>query len=230
MIGATLLVAVLTACTAPADDAARPVTTEESQVLASMRFHNFDAGTREVSFDIAAAGSDLSFTGWFDFAGHRGYGMLTDGGSAALLAWNPAQIGMQETTATAPALPAPADGDWATAPLDASSSRLHALLAVFTSLGSDRPDNPLLLLQSGALWLGTDELDGAPVTVFAGPPGDEPLGAGDTVDARARYWVDAGGLLLRADIRLGDDAEWTTARFGPADGVDLAGLFAQDAS
>src|SRR5262249_52147039 len=104
---------------------------------------------------------------------------------------------------------------WISHPLDASTSRLDALLITLSGLGSDRPDNPVLVAQSGALWLRTDSVNGTPVTVFAPPPSDRPLA--DTTTASTadtsplRRWVSGAGLMLRAEIRLGGD--WNTADF-----------------
>ncbi|MCR2799849.1 hypothetical protein QNO21_12020 [Microbacterium sp. zg-Y818] len=212
----------LVAC-APADGV-RPVTTEESQVLASMRFRNFDAGTRALSFALEEGDLTLAIAGWYDFAGHRGYGLLDTGDGRALLAWSGDTVGMSAGAPEdgAAPLPMPEDAEWSTTPLDPTSSRLHALLAVIAGLGSDRPDNPLLLQQSGALWVAEETVDGEPVTVFAGPPSDEPLHTGAEVDPDAsgtRYWVDAGGVLHRADIRVGGD--WVRLDFAAAQNVDL---------
>ena len=108
----------------------------------------------------------------------------------------------------------PADQAWVSHPLDATSSRLDALLITLGGLGSDRPDNPVLLQQAGALWLRTDTVDGTPVTVFASPPTDKPLDGTTKVTADTsplRLWVDAAALLRRAEIRLGSD--WVTVDF-----------------
>lgn len=208
----------------PADS--RPVTTEESHVLASMRFRNFDAGMRGVEFHVDEGGVRHAFRGWYDFAGHRGYGALTaDDGSRVLLAWTDTTVGITDipSASDTPPLPLPADAEWSTSPIAASSSRLHTILAVITSLGADRPDNPLLLQQSGALWLGTSDVDGTAVTVFAGPPSDSPVEGAqvDPDDSHARYWVDEAGMLQRAEIRLGDGDDWVSIAFAAAEGVDF---------
>ena len=111
----------------------------------------------------------------------------------------------------------PADQAWVSHPLDAASSRLDALLITLGGLGSDRPDNPVLLQQAGAMWLRTDTVDGTPVTVFAAPPSDKPLDGTTKVTADTsplRLWVDAVALLRRAEVRLGSD--WVTADFPDA--------------
>lgn len=220
-----LAAGTLSAC-APSDDAepdaARAVTAEESELLAAMRFRNFDAGTREVSFEVDDSGAALSFQGWFDWATGVGYGALSeDAAPNALLLWNSESVGVHEPVADGRApLPIPDVEALATAwtggTLDPETSRLHAMLAVIGSLGVDRPDNPLLLRQGGALRLGVESVDDVETTVFAGPMSDGPLPSGQTVDAEAatvRYWVDDEGVLRRVATRLGGSGEWTTADF-----------------
>jgi len=226
-VAALVLVCGLTACSSEdGESPPRSVTTEESQALASMRFRNFDAGTRRVSFDLADGGAATHFDGWYDFVAHIGYGLLAQPDDGALIAWTPTSIGVHEGAAGEAPLPPPPAAEWASGSLDPGGVRLHALLSVISALGADRPDNPLLLQQSGALWLADEEIGGEPVTVFAGPASDTPIEPGQTADAEAantRYWVDAGGLLLRADVRLGDDADWTTLTFGPGESLSLRG-------
>ena len=108
------------------------------------------------------------------------------------------------------------DPEWQIQTLDPTASGLDALLAAISALGSDRPDNPLLLQQSGALWLREDEVDGTPVTVFAAPPSDEPVDAGIAGralrdDATLRLWVGGDGLLLRAEVKLNN--AWSVVDF-----------------
>lgn len=224
----------LTACTAAPDQpTARPVTAAESELLAAARFRNFDAGTRTVSFDVDDDSTRLYLAGWFDYATHTGYGALTaDGAPNSLLLWNANEVAAHPPTATdadaAAPLPipdaAPLGASWQTAPLSGAHSRLHTMLQVIASLGSDRPDNPLLLRQGGALALGDDTVDGTAVTVFAGPLSDSPLPQGQTVDPEAattRFWVDADGLMRRAAVRLGGSGSWQDIDLGAAAGVDL---------
>lgn len=234
----TVVLAVALAACAPGAQAApepRPVTTEESQLLAAMRFRNYDAGVRALAFTVVDGAAELTFTGWYDFSRRTGYGTVDAAdGARALLLWNGETIGLSETASragTAP-LPVPADAEWSTSRLDPRSSRLHALVSVVAGLGADRPDNPLLLQQSGALWMGSETVGDAATTIFAGPPGEDPVDAGTEVDpdrSATRYWVDASGVLWRAEIRLGGDADWVRLEFATADAVDLGSLFGTDA-
>ena len=78
------------------------------------------------------------------------------------------------------------------------------MLLLLLELGSDRPDNAQLLLQSDAQWLRADTDDGVPVDVFAGP--SAPVVSGETAagpnPGRLRYWVDGTGRLLRFEVDL----------------------------
>lgn len=238
---ATALMLILTAC-APggaSDEVstadARPVTTEEAQVLASMRFRNFDAGARTVSFTVTENG-DAHVDGWFDFTSHIGYASLDAAGSPELLLWNDEVSGTAiEPAGAADDLPLPLPDqtelaqNWTGGPLDPSSSQLDAMLSIIVTLGADRPDNPLLLQQSGALWLAERTVDGTALTIFAGPASDDALAAGEIADpdaATTRYWLDDAGLAHRVDVRLGAQAEWTTITFGEAPGIELSDPFA----
>ncbi len=231
-----LLVAI--AGCAPAEvSGPRIVTTDEAQLLAVMRFKNFDAGTRSITTSFRDAGSSLGLTGWVDYSGGAGYGLLSDAGKPAdLLLWNQSTLAALPYSAgtTAPLPPPEVDPslgvDWQTAALSARGA-LHPLLAILTHLGNDRPDNPLLLRQGGTLWLRSDRIGDTVVTVFAGPTGTgstpEPgSAASNSVDpdtSNTRYWVDESGLLLRLEVRLGGD--WVTVDFGSANDVHIADPF-----
>lgn len=215
------------ASTSAAADA-RPVTTDEAQLLAIARFNNFDLGSRPFTAEVQERGTDLHLQGWVDYASLLGYAAVTGAFEPQALLWTATTVGIatQQPDSTGdPTLPIPAldGGSWTSSPLDAEASRLDALLATIGGLGADRPDNPLLVQQSGALWLREDEIDGTPVTVFAAPPSDEPLDASDAPpDADTsplRLWVDESGLLRRAEIRIGDT--WTTIDFPDTPGADL---------
>ena len=209
------------------DAGARPVTTEEAQLLAVARFNNFDAGTRPVRSSVTEQGTALALQGWFDYASHVGYAAVTGEFDPQSLLWTASAAGIADAAPDAegnPPLPIPVSlTSGESRGLDPTSSRLDALLAVIGSLGSDRPDNPLLLQQTGALWLREDTIDSTAVTVFAAPPSDTPPDASSppiTADTSSlRLWVDAAGLMRRAEVRLGSD--WTTIEMPDAAGPVL---------
>lgn len=228
---ALLLVAalVLTACS-PAVATWHPVTTEESQLLAITRSRNAEIGTRPFTMTSSVQQQDLSVTGWFDFAAGTGYASVTgDGFEPQTMLWDHTAVALwaqNPPSAGFPALPAagPTSDDWQARDLDATTSTLDAVLLTFTLLGSDRPDNPLLLQQAGALWLGTEEIDGTTVQVFSSPPSDNPLGPTDTAPtpetATVKLSVDADGVMRRAELLAGNT--WTTINFGMDPGPSLS--------
>lgn len=218
------------------------VTTEESQRLAVMRFNNFDAGARAISFDATESGVDYRVTGWYDYVSHTGYGVLTDDAeSSTLIIWSPSLFGVHLggaaalTDGQAPTEVPDVDTldtAWSGGPLDPTGSVLHAVLAAIAGLGSDRPDNPLLVQQSGALYLGTGTVDGVSATHFAGPPADEPTTITEPAEllrlSHASYWLSDANLLLRAELRVGGGAHVTTVDFGDAGAMRVPSPFPDD--
>ncbi|WP_344092807.1 hypothetical protein [Microbacterium deminutum] len=192
------------------------------------RFNNYDAGTRPFSTTLTQQGAQLTVTGWIDYVAHVGYAAVTGAFHPQAMVWSDSTVGIIPQTPDHngnPILPMPAaDADWHSRPLDPTTSRLDAMLAVLSSLGSDRPDNPLLVQQTGALWLRDDTVDSTPVSVFAAPPTDKPSDASSapiTAETSSlRLWVDDTGLMRRAEVRLGDD--WTTADMPDGAGPALA--------
>jgi hypothetical protein len=228
LLAAVAVLAVLAGCTTapePDPDAARPVTEEESQTLALVRFNNFDAGTRRLTATLEDRGHALALDGWVDYTTHTGLALLTvDGAPDRDLVWNGAYVALRPSTTTgAPEVPADLNG-WDATELDAGAAPLHALLIVLASLGADRPENPLLLQQGGALRLREDSVGDTPVTVFTGPnDGAVVDGVVDPEAASVRYWVDDDGLLLRVEVRLG--STWATVDLGNGEGVTIPALF-----
>jgi hypothetical protein len=231
----------------PASDAVasegdlRPLTSDEAQRLAIMRFTNFNTRVRTVQFEVTDAGTRYAVNGWVDFEAGLGYAGVQDvrsdaGQGPVLLAWSEQTISSHEPVGDdAVPLPPPdiaTDNEaWTSSALSPAESRLHAALAVLLAAGSDRPDNPLLLQQTDARWLRSDEVNGVPVDVVLGPTHDEAhdpatsTAAPDGSDATLRYWIDDDGLLLRMEIRLGGGSEWTVVDFADADGVTFADAF-----
>ena len=198
----------------------RPVTVAESELLASVRFHNFDAGSRAIVATYTDQGHDVELEGWFDYTTHTGYALLSvDGLPSDRVTWDGRIVAT--TAGTQLGTPLRSLDGWQAAALDPRGSPLAVVLAVLSGLGADRPENPLLIRQGGALWLREDTTGGRPVTVFAGPskdadqdePDQEASGGDghqdgstpvDPESSGMRYWVDDTGLAHRVDIRLGD--------------------------
>lgn len=207
--------AVLVSCTADPtshDQGPRPLTTAEAQLLAITRFNNFDRGSRPFHTEIQEAGENLTIKGWIDYGAHIGYALASGTGPTQTLLWTDHSVGVIARGADStgnPLLPIPDASDlgWKSIPLNPANSTLEALLAGISGLGSDRPDNPLLLQQNGALFLRTSSDQGTAVTVFAAPASDKPVANGTGAPAAdsspLRLWVDHSGLLRRAELRLG---------------------------
>lgn len=186
------------------ESAVRPVTVAESERLASVRFRNFDAGSRKVTATYTDQGHEVALEGWYDYTTHTGYGLVSaDGVPSDRIVWD----GRILATTAGDHLGEPVtslDG-WQAGKLDAGTSPLAVVLTVLAGLGADRPENPLLIRQGGALWLREDTAGRQEVTVFAGPT-DPQTDGGDPDAAGIHYWVDQSGLAHRVDVRLGK--EW----------------------
>lgn len=231
-----LALVALTACTGAAEEPdPRPLTTDEAQWLALMRFRNFDAGTRSVDFEVSDGGLTFVVDAQVDFTGSVGYGMVTDPGGTEtlLLGWGAAGIATRPWSEAGLPRPAPAiDEEWTISDLRPEQSRLHAVLAIVLELGNDRPDNALLLQQTDARWLREDvitttEGDQVEVIVVAGPTSDavyDPSSGmpDDGSAATVRYWLDDTGLVHRVQVRLGGGGQWTTLDLGVGSGTGLA--------
>lgn len=222
----------------PAYPNARRVTSEEAELLATTRYRNVDTGSRPFHAVIEATEYSLQLDGWVDFQSLLGYAQATEllppdtpgthaRGTGAML-WTQSTTGIIEQQPAGkgmPALPIPSPEHpgWSSRALDAESSIVDAFALLMLSLGADRPDNPLLVQQTGALWLGDDEVDGTPVTVFAAPQSDEPVEQDEALDAEEstlRLWVDDEGLLLRAEIWLG--STWVVVQLPDEPGEPLS--------
>ncbi len=125
-------------------------------MLASSRFRNYDEGSRAVDTTVTIDGQQVDLDGWIDFETHTGYAVATGSGFAPqLVRWNLGSVARRDAPAGVgeqPPLPMPAAG-WQTRGIAPSESDLDAVLLVTANLGLDRPENPLLLEQGGALWL-----------------------------------------------------------------------------
>ena len=232
---AALCLVVLVACSGSGDgdgSAGGPkrLTQEQAELLATVRFRNYDAGVRAVSVTIAdsATGGGGRLTGWVDFAGHLGYGSVEQAGAAlGSVAWDGARVAVAEAAPSPAAFPIPESG-WRADRLDARASALTQTLAILLDLGSDRPENPLLLRQSDAAFVRTDEVAGHRVVVLAGPSPAQAQAESAAPSAsvpddgrRVRYWIDDDGLVRRVQLRLAGTSGWTVVDLSEAPGVTL---------
>ncbi|WP_309708424.1 hypothetical protein [Pseudolysinimonas sp.] len=229
VVAVSLTLVALAGCGAePAEPSPRAVTSAEAQVLAVSRFLNFDARTRPFETTYTLSGVDVTMRGWVDYVAELGYASVSGEFGTEAVLWTDSSIGAIPRDAGAdgyPVLPIPTldDPEWQIEALDAGSSALGALVATISALGSDRPDNPLLLQQSGALWLRTDVIGDTAVTVFGAPPSDAPVtdsGPPDVEAVTLRLWLDADGLLRRAEVFVNDG--WTSVDFPDIPGPELS--------
>lgn len=205
---ALALLLVLTACSS---NDPRPLSIPEAERLALVRFSNYTTGVSAFTASVPSPGGKLVLDGRVDFVNHLGYaGMRTDGRddafSTGLLQWNLGRMAF----ATA------SSADWQVRDLQERGSELDGALRLLVNLGSDRPENAQLLLQSSARWLRSDRIGDTAVDVFEGPKQK------DAAEARLRYWLDADGKLRRLEARLGNQEELAVFDFtGPGEPVQV---------
>lgn len=239
---ALIALTVFSGCSAQgAADNPRKLTSDEASQLALVRFRNYDAGVREASFEVTDQGVNFQVDAWVDFPASLGYGTVSSEDETQSMAWTASGIASTTVTDNGSApLPPPTEG-WSSSTLVPEQSRLHTVLAILLTLGSDRPDTPLLLAQTDARWLREDTIGDTPVTVYRGPSSDTVEGAGseDTADGQdaatpdasggeVRYWVNENSSLLRLELVLGSSSETVTVDMQDApDDVDFADAILQ---
>ncbi|MEV7603104.1 hypothetical protein AB0O91_37620 [Kitasatospora sp. NPDC089797] len=206
-----------------ADAAERPVTTDEAARLALSRLHLYQASpVGTVLTADEGGGVRIRVEGVVDYRTHRGVGRYWSTGAGGgpldhgLIIWDTDGLGLA---------PEPADDHspyWQQAehvprsgwsPRSYTADPLDAGLQLLTQVGADRPDNPLLLAQSGARWLGRDRIAGHDYDRFAGPRAQG--AAPDGNRSPLTYWVDGDGTLGRLTMRM--------AGVGTPTAVDFSG-------
>lgn len=197
------LLLVLTACGSTPDP--RPLSIPEAERLALVRFSNYTTGVRAFTASVPSPGGKLVLDGRVDFVNHRGYaGMRTDGrsdeSSQGLVQWNLGRMAFATAPSAKAVDPVPLV-NWQVRDLRERGSELDGALRLLVNLGSDRPENSQLLLQSSARWLRSEKIGDTTVDVFEGPKqkNDE--------NARLRYWLDLDGGLRRLEAKLGNQEE-----------------------
>ncbi|MFF2040875.1 hypothetical protein ACFVVX_10635 [Kitasatospora sp. NPDC058170] len=202
----------------------RAVTVDEASRLALSRLNLFQASPVTVALTAAeGAGVEVRVEGVVDYRNHRGVGRYRVTGASGpldhgLVVWDAGGLGLAPE-------PAGADGPaWQQAeriprqgwsPRTYTADPLDAGLQLLVELGADRPDNPLLLAQSGARWLGSDRLDGRTYDRFAGPRAQG--AAPDGGRSPLTYWVDGDGTLRRMTMRMPGLGTPTTVEFAGQD-------------
>ncbi|MFC0629185.1 hypothetical protein [Kribbella deserti] len=184
--------------------ASRPVSVAEAERLAVVRFNNYDR--RWAAFRMTVPGDPrFELDGRVDWGGHLGYARISSPtAGTGLIKWSLGSLAIR--TGAVAGLPgrAPADG-WRVRPLQASRSSLDVALALVLNLAADRPENPLLLRQNGARWVGTTTTGGQSLDIFTGP-------AEGGRESKLKYYVDATGRLHRFDAALVGSIEPVTVQ------------------
>ena len=198
-----VLALLVTACSSAQDP--RPLSIPEAERLALVRSSNYTTGISAFTASVPSPGGKLVLDGRVDFVNHLGYaGMRTDGRddefSKGLVQWNLGRMAFATSPSTKPVDPVPVI-DWQVRELQERGSELDGALRLLVNLGSDRPENSQLLLQSSARWLRPDKIGDTAVDVFEGPKQK------DAAAARLRYWLDQDGKLRRLEAKLGNSEE-----------------------
>ncbi|MBP0453130.1 hypothetical protein J5Y04_26825 [Kitasatospora sp. RG8] len=203
----------------------RPVTGDEASRLALSRLNLYQAAPVAVVLTAAEGGGvQVRVEGIVDHRTRRGAGRYQVTGANGpldhgLIVWDAGGLGL------APAPEGDAGPPWQQAervpragwsPRQYTADPLDAGLRLMVQLGADRPDNPLLLAQSGARWLGRDRIDGRDYDRFAGPRAQG--AAPDTGRSPLTYWVDGEGTLRRVTMRMADLGTPTTVEFSGRNG------------
>ncbi len=177
-------------------DEPRALTSKEAELLALARVRLHRAETVPVVMEWPGEPSaELTVT--LDLHGSLAWGRMKSEETERLLLWNLEAVGTAPDGAEVPELEA-----WAIRSISTEVPQ-DIFLTLALTLGSDRPENPVLLQQSTAQFLRRDEVEGTPVSVLQGPrPADEE----ESRESRSRYWIDDEGALLRFEAYLGDPA------------------------
>lgn len=197
----------------------RPVTEEEAERLAVMRFNNYNRQAAEVSVSYTEAETSMWLEGRVDFTEDVGYGNLLvsdETSTNALVQWSGESLTAVGMTTQELPLQPPTEAPWEQRSLDTSASTLDTTLALVLETASDRPENPLLLQQNGAQWLGKEEIDGTEMDVFSAP------GHNNAPTDTLLYYLDDGGTLHRVVVNFPDARTAATINFlgWDAEGID----------
>jgi hypothetical protein len=192
---------------------------EQAEVLATMRLANYRAGAASFATSVSDRADTVELHGVVDWQQHTGSAVFrtagrTDANSRGLMQRNYERVVAHAGGDTdGPPPPPPDDGTWQQRPIDPTTSSLDAVFLLLLSLASPQPDNPQLLRQTDAAYLGTEIVAGRTAQVFTGPTSD--AAAGDAAETsspaaavgpspRLTYWVASDGTLLRLRALVGN--------------------------
>ncbi|MFD5564289.1 hypothetical protein [Kitasatospora griseola] len=208
------------------EEESRPLSTEEASRLALSRLKVYQASPLRVTLKAQEGnGMVVEVQGVVDYRSKHAAGSYTVSGKNAtidqgLVVWDTGGLGLAKA-------PADASGPaWEQAehvPRAGWSSRsygtdpLDAGLQLLIQLGADRPDNPLLLVQSGPRWLGRDRIDGRDYDRIAGPRSRDAADKDTGATSPITYWLDGDGGLRRVTMRMAGLGTPTTLEIGGQD-------------
>lgn len=195
------------------------LTAEQAELLATMRLANYRTVETSFATSVTEQADTVALHGVVNWQQHTGSAVFrtlgrTDANSHGLMQWNFERVAAHPGGDVDGPPPAPpADGTWQQRPIDPTSSSLDAVFLLLLSLASPQPDNPQLLRQTDAAYLGTEIVAGRTAQVFAGPTSDTASGepaatssepAAAEQSPRLTYWVAADGTLLRLRALVGN--------------------------
>ncbi len=159
------------------------LTDDQASALSRVLFRNFEAGGATIDADIPfSKAARFVLHAEMDWTDPKGRGTLetiySDGRPPEHqeVAWTTKQVGISS------------GGDmWQQRLLDPRQHPLDQILAIINSLAAQQRDNPVLIRQGPARYLGPDVVNGLPVDKFA-------------YGERTIWYVDSRGELVRVEV------------------------------
>ncbi|MFF0742963.1 hypothetical protein ACFYVL_21445 [Streptomyces sp. NPDC004111] len=226
-------------------DTPHPVTTGQAEQMAVSRFELYEKSPLEVVARAPMGDDTVEVRAVIDYRAHRAVGAYSTAAARGLVAWDAGGLAVAKGKAAGGAEAAAAAAKLkprAWSPRTFGGDPLDLVLRVAMGLGTNRPDNPQLIAQHGAQYLGRGERDGDTYSLYSGPrptadrrdavrkgsgaaPGGTPSGAagaspgGSARPAQARspltYWISEQGGLGRVEIRPAGSETQSRIDFGP---------------
>jgi hypothetical protein len=184
-----------------------PLTEGQAAVLSQVLYKNLQAGGADLAVNVAyGAAASLVLTGVVDWTDHVGRGRLetrfTDGRPSTFtdLVWTSDAVIIADPPgmAVAAAMVGRDGVHYVARPPSPDRIPLDRVIAISVSLAATQRDNPLLVQQSDARFLGRDAINGQAMDRYR-------------YQDRAIYWVGvADGLLHRLEATINGFAGTTT--------------------
>lgn len=207
----------------------QPLTAGQATLLAGMRLANYRVVEASFTTSVRVGVDVIGLSGVVNWKHHTGSAVFkaagrTDASAHGLMQWNFDKVAAHAGgDVDGPPPPPPADSTWTQRPIDPTQSALDTVFLLLLSLAAPQPENPQLLRQTDAVYLGVEIVDGQTVTVFSGPSTDSAsastapassASAERETSSRLTYWVAADGVLLRLRAIVGNQI--VTVDFAPS--------------